>query len=311
MIFEIFSKRRRKETGVIEDVYLYDSIPQKLRNQILHIWNYAIANDWEAWEFIHDTIARELGLITIVKDYYSNKKEGCIKFLLNHENTEETIDIIELSFVIIDVLKKNDPYAQRCNRKQKPEDAIDELNHRFKENNIGYEYINGKIIRIDRALTHSEVVKPAIKVLYEHEFEGANDEFMEAHKCYREGDYKGAIYNAQKSFESVMKTICERMRFEYNKEKDTASVLIKILVNEDFIPKSLSNHFDGLKVCLNGIKTSLESGLPTLRNRKAGHGQGEEIVGVPEYLAVYAINLVATNIVLLVDIYTLDYKNTL
>lgn len=310
MIFELFSKRRKKESGLVEDVYLYDSIPQKLRNQVMHIWNYAIGNDREAWEVIHDTIIRELGLIKIVDDYYYDNKEGCIKFLLTNDNVEEIIDIIELSFVIIDkLIGRRDPFAQRCNRKQKPEDAICELNHRFKENSIGYEYVDGRIIRIDRELTHTEIIKPAIKILHELEFEGASDEFMEAHKNYREGDYKSAINNAQKSFESMMKTICKKMDYKYDKDKDTAKILIKRLIDNDFIPKHLSNHFDGLRGCLNGIITSLESGLPTLRNRNSGHGQGEEIVGIPEYLAMYAINLVATNIVLLADIYTSDYKN--
>lgn len=310
MIFELFSKRRKKEDGLVEDVYLYDSIPKKLRNQIMHIWNYSIGNDHEVWEFIHDTIIRELGLIEIVDDYYHDYKEGCIKFLLSNDNVEETIDIIELSFIAIDkIISKKDPFAQRCNRKQRSDDAIAELNHRFKENTIGYEYVDGKIIRIDRELTHIEIVKPAIKILHELEFEGANDEFMEAHKNYREGEYKSAINNAQKSFESMMKTICKKMNYEYDKDKDTAKTLIKRLIDEDFIPRHLSNHFDGLRGCLSGIITSLESGLPTLRNRKSGHGQGEEIVGVPEYLATYAINLVATNIVLLADIYTSDYKN--
>lgn len=305
MIFEIFSKRRKKELGMVSDVYTYDVIPSKLRNQIIHIWNYAIGLDDTAWEYIHDTMVRELGLLRLVEEDYRYKREACLIFLLNHDNVEEVIDIIEVSFVVLDeYVRRNDPWAHRFNRKQNVQDAIDELNHRFKENNFGYEYINKQIIRIDSELTHNEIVKPSMKVLQEYEFEGANDEFMEAHRLYRQGDYKGAIHNAQKSFESVMKTICKRKGYEYNNEKDTASNLIKILVEKDFIPKSLSNHFDGLRSCINGIKTSLEAGLPTLRNRKAGHGQGEEIVGVPEYLAVYAINLVATNIVLLVDIYS-------
>jgi hypothetical protein len=266
MVFELFSKRRKKENGIVDDVYVYDNIPQKLRNQIMHIWNYGIGNDSEVWEFIHNTIVRELGLIKIVEDYYCNEKEGCIKFLLGNDNVEETIDIIEFSFVVIDaIINERDPYAQRHDRKQKPSDAINELNHRFKENNVGYEYTSRKIIRIDRELTHNEIVKPAIRILHELEFKGANDEFMEAHKNYRQGDYKGAIHNSQKAFESVMKTICEKMNYKYNKEKDTASTLIKILINEDFIPSSLGNHFDGLRSCLNGIKTSLEAGLPTLR----------------------------------------------
>lgn len=305
MIFETFSKRRKKDLGIVSDMYVYDTIPVKLRNQIMHIWEDAIALDDEVWEYIHNTMIKELGLVKLIDNYYNNEKNACISFLLNHDNIEEVIDIIELSFMILDVyIRNNDPFGNRYGRKKSVDDAIDELNHRFKENSFGYEYINKQIVRIDSELIHNKIVKPSIKILHEYEFEGANDEFMEAHRLYRQRDYKGAIHNAQKSFESVMKTICERKGYEYSKEKDTANSLIKILLEKDFIPKSLSNHFDGLKNCINGIKTSLEAGLPTLRNRNAGHGQGESIVCVPEYLAVYAINLVATNIVLLADIYS-------
>lgn len=311
MIFKIFSKRKKEELGIIDEVYEYDDIPEKLRNQIMHIWNDSIGEYDKAWDLIHDIIVKELGLLRIVEQTYYVKKDGCIKFLLNHDITDEVIDIIEVSFSVIENIVSRLSHYERGykNIKQQPNEAIEELNHRFKENSVGYEYIDGKIIRIDREFTHAEIVKPAIKILHELEFEGASDEFMEAHKNYRESDYKSAINNAQKSFESMMKTICEKMNYEYDKEKDTAKALIKRLIDEDFIPKHLSNHFDGLRSCLNGIITSLESGLPTLRNRKSGHGQGEEIVGVPEYLAAYAINLVATNIVLLADIYTSDYKN--
>lgn len=311
MIFKTFSKRKKEEIEGINDVYSYDEIPEKLRNQIMHIWNDSIGDYDEAWDTIHDIIVKELGLSRIVERTYYTKKDGCVKFLLNHNITDEVIDIIEVSFNIIEAISTRLPdYRIRdYNITQKSDQSVEELNHRFKENSIGYQYVDRRIIRIDRELTHIEIVKPAIKILHELEFEGASDEFMEAHKDYREGDYKSAINNAQKSFESMMKTICEKMNYEYDKEKDTAKALIKRLIDEDFIPKHLSNHFDGLRSCLNGIITSLESGLPTLRNRKSGHGQGEEIVGVPEYLASYAINLVATNIVLLADIYTSDYKN--
>ncbi|MCQ4696250.1 hypothetical protein NE452_01835 [Paeniclostridium sordellii] len=310
MIFKTFSKRKKAEFGVNDDIYAYDEIPKKLRNQISHIWTDSIGECRDAWNAIHDIMVRELGLLEIVSEKYYGKKEGCILFLLDHDVTDEVIDIIEVSFNVIEQLHSNLlPYDKQYNKiNQNSDEAIKELNHRFKENNIGYEYIDGEIIRIDRELTHVEIIKPAIKFLSELEFEGVNDEFMEAHKDYREGDYKSAINNAQKSFESMMKTICKKMGYTYDKDKDSAKILINRLIDESFIPKHLSNHFDGLRSCLNGIKTSLESGLPTLRNRESGHGQGESIVGVPEYLAIYAINLVATNIVLLADIYTYDYK---
>jgi len=54
---------------------------------------------------------------------------------------------------------------------------------------------------------------------------------------------------------------------------------------------------------LNGLRTMLESDVPTLRNRttKAGHGAGTRSVEVPESIAIYAITVAAANIRLLIS----------
>jgi hypothetical protein len=45
----------------------------------------------------------------------------------------------------------------------------------------------------------------------------------------------------------------------------------------------------------------LEGGLPTVRNKNAGHGQGPTPVSVPDYLVAYALHMAAANIVLLIQ----------
>ena len=40
-----------------------------------------------------------------------------------------------------------------------------------------------------------------------------------------------------------------------------------------------------------------------MRNKNAGHGQGSSVTPISDEFAEYALNLVATNIVLLVEIY--------
>lgn len=54
---------------------------------------------------------------------------------------------------------------------------------------------------------------------------------------------------------------------------------------------------------LTSIRTTLETGIPTVRNKLSGHGQGSTISPIPDEFAEYALNLTATNIVLLVKIY--------
>lgn len=53
MIWETYSQRIKKEVEGLKDVYTYDNIPDKLRVQIMHIWDEVIAEDEEVWENIH------------------------------------------------------------------------------------------------------------------------------------------------------------------------------------------------------------------------------------------------------------------
>ena len=52
---------------------------------------------------------------------------------------------------------------------------------------------------------------------------------------------------------------------------------------------------------LAGLRNTLEAGLPTLRNKNSGHGQGIRAKNILEYFAGYALHLAATNIVFLVQ----------
>ncbi|MBE6050993.1 MAG: hypothetical protein E7214_10175 [Clostridium sp.] len=304
MIYELYSKRMKKEKGEVNDIYQYDELPKKLRVQIAHILSSAILRfKYDSiWDEIKCIMCKEMGLFQLGDDDYTCAEEECLDYLLQHENIEEVLDIIELAIVFIkeNHIVINDRVTGKV---EFPEQIINEINYRFRENNVGYEFVGNQIIRIDRKLIHSEVIKPAINLLYEEKFSGANDEFLKAHEYYRKKEYKNSILYAGKAFESAMKTVCEEMQYTYNKNKDTANKLIEILCENEFIPMSLKNHFQGLDKVLTGLKTSLNSGLPTLRNKKAGHGQGDEVVYVPEQFVTYAINLAATNIVLLVDLY--------
>ena len=64
--------------------------------------------------------------------------------------------------------------------------------------------------------------------------------------------------------------------------------------DNDLIPAALQSQFSALR-------SVLESGVPTVRNKMAGHGQGSIPASVPDYMARFAMHLTASNIVLLVD----------
>ncbi|WP_353841887.1 STM4504/CBY_0614 family protein [Bacillus cereus group sp. RP32] len=197
----------------MKDVYIYDTVRERLRIQVIHIWIQAIGeeND-QIWDVVNKIMSKELGLFNLTSGKYDSSFQRCSEFLQTCTDTE-AIDIIELSFIIY---KKHyakygwNPSHYYRTTTQSFDGAIEELNYWFKDNNLGYEFTNGELIRIDQTHMHEEVVKPTITLLFEEDFEGPAAEFLNAHKAYRKGNYKNALVEALKSFESTMKTICDK-----------------------------------------------------------------------------------------------------
>lgn len=215
-----------------------------------------------------------------------------INFFINEEVNERVLDVIELSFRYADRLARTFDYKHDSNASKIVDDAIEELNARFKEHGIGFEYSNGEIIRIDSQLIHSEAVKPALSLLNGDGYAGAQQEFLKAYEHYRQGNYKEALSNALNAFESTIKSICDKRKWAYN-PKDTSKQLIEICYKKDLVPTFWQGEMSGLR-CL------LESGVPTGRNKLSGHGQGTEPTTVPEHIVAYILHMTASAIVFLV-----------
>lgn len=173
-------------------------------------------------------------------------------------------------------------------------ELIFELNHRLKEALLGYEYIEGRIIRIDSTVLHSEVLKPSLALLSSQRiFTGAEQEIRDAFDKFRARDNKAAVVDALKAFESVMKAIFVKRGRTYN-ETDTASKLIGVCFDNGLVPLYMQNHYSGLR-------TILESGVPTIRNKTSGHGQGMNIKPLDDHFASYVLYTALANIKLLID----------
>jgi len=210
-------------------------------------------------------------------------------------DTDGTLDIIELSFRVIDHLARefSRHQQQRAGIKQDADDAIQELNHRFREHSLGYQYVDGKIVRVDSQFLHAEAVKPALALLNESGFSGPSQESMRAFDHHRNGNNKEAIAEALKALESTMKSICAARKWAHPPNA-TAKPLMDTLFQNGLVPPQLDSHFAGLR-------SAMESGLPTLANRTSRHGQGATPVEIPPPFAAYALHLVASNIVFLIE----------
>ena len=119
----------------------------------------------------------ELGLLILAPDQFpDNSFEQCRSFFLNQAtHTDNLLDLIQLTFYCIEYsvpkLFEEYKYADKL-LPQTSEEAIEELNHRFLEHGIGYQYNNGQIIRIDSVFLHAEAVVPALTLISIEGFSG-------------------------------------------------------------------------------------------------------------------------------------------
>lgn len=304
-IFDLFSKRQKRLRGEVPDIYTYNSIPDNLKVQIVHIIQDAIGVDKgyygasdrpeQAYGTIFDILCREYGKFSLTDGYRESKQEQVLNHFLQTNDTEIAIDIIELSFKYIDRIIKKDfqQYSHYTTVKINPEDAISELNERFKENGIGYSFDGGEIIRIDSTYVHTEITKPVISLLNSNKFKGANEEYLKAHEHYRHGRNKECLTECLKAFESVMKSICKEKGWNFS-QTDTAKKLIQICFQNNLVPTFTQNQFTSLQ-------NLLESGIPSIRNKLGGHGQGQTPQIVDDGMTRYGLNLTGTNIIFLIE----------
>ena len=296
-VLDLYSHRKRVANGNAPDAFTYDELPSELRVQVAHIWSDAIGNDNAvAWKGIHNVVAREHGLFALADR--RGFVDRCRRYLLDHPSVDEVLDLIEVSFRYIDgATRKMDAFKRReLGIEVSADDAVGELNERFRRAGVGYQFESRMIIRVDSELIHREVVRPALRYLHHPGFEGPRDEFLRAHACYRAGDTKEAVTNANNAFESTLKAICDQRGWKFDSGV-TGPRLVKLVRANGLLPDYLENPFEQLV----GV---LKSGLSGVRNNVASHGQGSTPRETPEYVAAFALHLAAAKILFLVEAHT-------
>ena len=293
-VLDLYSYRKRIAEDATEDVFTYDELPPKLRVQIVHIWRDAVGRkNPDAWKAIHEIVAREHGVFELADR--RTYEESCETCLLRTPSIDMALDLVELSFRYIDQGARNLSQFERedLGMRGSATDAIDELNERFRRAGVGYQFDDGRIFRVDSDLMHREVVRPALRYLHEPGFAGPREEFLRAHGCYRAGDTKEAVTNANNAFESTLKTICNQRGWEVPKGA-RASELLKVVRANGLLPDYLDASFDQLAA-------TLKSGLPKVRGQEGAHGQGAAPRETPNHVAAFALHLAAAKILFLVE----------
>lgn len=302
-ITDLFFKREKRKRGDYPDVYQYKELPNKLKVQIIHIWDETIGKDFiysnyepklfkdirEVLEYVNQSLVKELGVFELPISNGTNNPTYFTKianFFLSSTETDIDLSVIELMMLGITVF--HDDYPNRYDLKE----AINDLNQRFREHGVGYQYENGEIIRVDSEFIHTEAVKPALQLLSNPIYKSAQDEFLNAHEHYRHKRYSESLIECLKAYESTLKIILDKNKWEYSSNA-TADELTGRIMQSGLVPEFWQQHFKSLK-------NTLTSGVPTARNKVAGHGAGNEVREIPEYLVSYILHMTASTIVFLI-----------
>lgn len=291
-VTNLFSKRRKEENNQTPSTYCYDELSPQLRQQIWYIVQDTFVESLgEMCVVVDDILCREYGKTNLIPAIGAYTYGNTIRtFILQNYFVDEVLDAIELLFNdhIFNAIEEHKKDAQNLKK------AIEELNYRFREHNVGYQFQANQIIRVDSMYMQLEVVEPVLKLINNTLFSGACDEYLKAHKNYKTGNNKDCLSECLKAFESTMKIICKEKGWNYDKEKDTAKKLIGICFENGLFPEYMTQQFTSLR-------SMLESGIPPIRNRNGGHGQGDIIKTVSDSLARYTLNLTGSTIIFLIE----------
>jgi hypothetical protein len=304
-VFKSFTQRQKEGQASFSDVFIYDHVPLTLRNQLVRTWERLFGQGWashygpnEIWVRFQEFTEEAIGVHNMVAG--SNKgREALIEFFRTKATDAQVLDIV-------DCFVRLAPVADRCSQALKhryqssidAETAVQEVNERLREHQLGYEAVFSNkpyLIRKDNEHVHRDIVLPALRLLHDEAFKGADDEYRKAHRHYRDGNYRDCIANCLSAFESTMKTICDRRSWSY-KSDDRAKGLINACLDNGLLPGFMESH-------LNTIRQGLGDGAPVVRNKLGPHGQGAEIKEVPSHFAEFMLHETAAIILLLLGAY--------
>lgn len=153
---KLFSKLQN--AGRKPDFLNYD-LPEGLRIQIIRLWEKAFGPDErfhpgpnKAYQEIHRILCDEHQEMQLPHVSPSPLPMGVIiaEYFLNLKDTSRALDVVQVVFSTMEKtlhrLSDSEGDMFYKSRYQSPE-IVDELNRRFKESNVGYQFIHGQIVK--------------------------------------------------------------------------------------------------------------------------------------------------------------------
>jgi hypothetical protein len=298
-LFDLYSQSQRA-TPVS---FVYNQFPRDLKIQCIHTWNEFFAQEripMESLGNIYIEIAKivmkEHALSTLPDPLYRTTYLDKVNLYFESiSDVNKSLDIVQILCFYMEHLEDHlSAHGYNWPLLNKGKEAIAEINERFKRRGIGYQYGQDKIIRLDNQLLHAEAVDRTFQLLLEPQYSNVSKEYLTAHDHFRHRRNADCLTWSLKAFESVMKVVADRNGWKYDKGA-AAKDLIQLLFEKHFFPPYLSN-------AMAGLRNFLESSMPTIRNKKGGHGSGSVVNEVPDSLAQYMIYITGSTLNWIVEI---------
>lgn len=284
-------------------LFIYDHIPKKLRNQIYIIVDTTLGHDLYVGDDIIDGLYQraiwapfELQHGKLDSFHYTiTYRYRVLESLKSEMDLNEYLDLLEYCFRFISKISKvPDYHMSKRNATMEPLKAIEELNNRFKQNSVGYQFADDMIIKMSNQLAHNEITVPVVNLLNDNRFANANEEYMRAQQHYKNGLNKECLNECLKAVESTLKIIFTQKAWSYNPNA-TLSDLISTAYSNELIPTYLQTQ-------LGAIRTVLTSGVNTIRNKVGGHGQGAVVTTADDETTRFTLNLTGSYIIYLIEL---------
>ena len=309
-IFDVFSRRNLPRGQGYEP----DEISERLRNRILLLIREVFSGKWPAdrwssrgdctheyWSDMHTKLQHLYGRPKLSDDPRDREPwEDTLSFALSC-TPAEFFDFLELTFrssQMWGILNDDNDLVNAINDIFRVEKAPYQLTRFVRVEEFDSKAVFGhggtvirtvaypKVVRADDQATHIEAVAPALSVLAAPHFQAANLEFRDALDEYRRGHYGDCLTKCCSSFESVMKSLCNRNKWRFDEKRDAAGSLLKIVLSHS----TLDPFFEQPLLL-----------IATMRNRlSSSHGGGTVVRNVQRHVAQYAIASTAAAILLLV-----------
>ena len=241
----LYSRRKRLAEKQGDDVYQYEIMSGKLRNQILFIideWDKKLRyGGVRVAKTIVEMMRQELGETCLSNDYPSHDAEELRQWFSEVSSIEHLLNAIEIAVKMARYSVSQD-YG---NAEQFYEDGLAELNARMLEDGFGFQIENGQAIQISSTFVHKVVTVPALGLLSSAEYKTAEDEFRQAYAEFNLGNFDDCIHDCCNAFESVLKIILTNKGWSFD-PNDPARKLLAVAFDNALIPSYMQTEFTGL-----------------------------------------------------------------